>query len=226
MSVQIYPFESSINTCYILKDKGVVLIDAGWANATGPFLKTLAAHQIEPKEVQLIILTHGDFDHAGGTKQIRELTGAKVVIHRNDRDYLEKGLFHYTRGATPWGKISRFLFVPILKKKGAFPPSEADIVMDDRDMPLRDYGIPGKIVYTPGHTMGSVSVLLESGEAFAGCLAHNRFPFRLRPRFPIYAENPELIRKSWKTLIEQGATMIYPGHGKPFPVEKILKYVN
>lgn len=99
-------------------------------------------------------------------------------------------------------------------------------MLDDHGLSLKEFGIPGKILYTPGHTYGSVSVLLETGDAFIGCLAHNKAPFVLRPRLPIYAKNIELLKKSWHTLLDQGVTTIYPGHGKPFPVERILPYLN
>jgi glyoxylase-like metal-dependent hydrolase (beta-lactamase superfamily II) len=93
-------------------------------------------------------------------------------------------------------------------------------------MSLDDFGIPGKILYTPGHTYGSVSVVLESGEAFVGCLAQNRAPFVFRPKLPIYAKDLELLKESWIKVLNHGAKIIYPGHGKPFPIEKITKYLN
>ena len=66
-------------------------------------------------------------------------------------------------------------------------------------------------------------VLLESGDAFVGCMAHNGVPFRLSPGLPIFAEDLQKVRESWKILIDQGAKMIYPAHGGPFSVEKIQK---
>jgi hypothetical protein len=56
-------------------------------------------------------------------------------------------------------------------------------------------------------------------------MAHNGFPFTFHPVLPIYAEDIAEIKKSWDVLIEKGAKMIYPGHGNPFPVERILKYL-
>ena len=226
MSLQIIPFQSSLNTCYILKDKGAVLIDGAWAGATKSFSKLLSDSQIKPEEIQLIIITHGDFDHLGGAKELSELTGAKIAIHEKDRENLEKGKFHWPEGVTTWGKISRAMFKPLMKIKGAFPAVKADIVLDDKGLSLKEYGIPGNIVYTPGHTYGSVSVLLETGDAFIGCLAQNKAPFVFKPRLPIYAKDYDLLKKSWKKVIDQGAKTIYPGHGKSFPVEKILKYLN
>jgi glyoxylase-like metal-dependent hydrolase (beta-lactamase superfamily II) len=68
-----------------------------------------------------------------------------------------------------------------------------------------------------------VSVLLESGEAFVGDLAMNRFPLRFSPGLPIFAMDEEKVRKSWETLLARGARMIYPAHGKPFSAEIIRK---
>jgi glyoxylase-like metal-dependent hydrolase (beta-lactamase superfamily II) len=112
--------------------------------------------------------------------------------------------------------LKRFIKVKAIK---------ADIILDNHEYSLNEYGINGRIISTPGHTAGSVSVLLNSGEAFVGCLAHNRLPFTLHPSLPIYADNVEQIKQSWKKIINEGAEIIYPAHGKPFPVELIKKYI-
>jgi len=104
-----------------------------------------------------------------------------------------------------------------------FDGSPVDLVITDDGLSLEEYGIPGRIIYTPGHTPGSISLLLETGDAFVGCLTHNAPPFRLSPNHPIFAEDLDKLWESWKFLIDQGADMIYPGHGDPFPVKRILK---
>ena len=112
-----------------------------------------------------------------------------------------------------------------VKNRMTFPTVKVDIVLDDQGLSLHEYGIAGKILYTPGHTSGSVSVLLDTGEAFVGCLAHNDLPFRFHPGLPIYADNSNAIKESWKLILDGGAYMIFPGHGKPFPVETIKKHL-
>lgn len=223
---RIISFQSSLNTCYILKDKGAVLIDGAWPGASRSFAKLLSASGLKPEEIQLIILTHGDFDHVGGAKEIQELTGAKIVMHQHDSKNLENAIFHWPEGVTRWGKISRNFFMPYVKVKGKFQAARVDIQLDDAGLSLQEYGIPGQVVYTPGHTFGSISVVLESGDAFVGCLAQNRIPFVLRPKLPIYAKDLELLKESWIKILNMGAQTIYPGHGKPFPTEKITKYLN
>jgi len=162
----------------------------------------------------------------GSAGDIKSLTGAKIAIHENDRETFEKGLHHFPTGTTAWGHFLRSILNPVTKILFKFPGEMPDIVLDDSDYPLQDFGINGSIVYTPGHTSGSVSVLLESGDAFVGCLAHNNLPFRLKPGLPIFADNIEEVKRNWKTVIERGAKTIYPAHGDPFPVEVIKKILN
>ena len=157
---------------------------------------------------------------------MKELTGAKIVMHEKDKEFLEKGIFHWPNGVTPWGRLSRAMFKPMMKVKAEFPTVEVDLVLDDHGLSLKEYGIEGEVVYTPGHTYGSISVVLESGDAFVGCLAQNKAPFVLKPRLPIYALNIELLKESWVKVINKGAQTIWPGHGKSFPLEKILTYIN
>jgi glyoxylase-like metal-dependent hydrolase (beta-lactamase superfamily II) len=226
MALQIIPFPAGINTCYIIKDQGAIMVDAGYPGCSDSLPELLAQHQMTPEEIQLIIPTHGDFDHVGGAKELKELTGGKIALHQKDKDFLEKGIFHWPRGVTPWGKISRTLFKPMLKTKVDCPTVGVDLVLDDQGLSLKEFGIDGEIIYTPGHTSGSVSVVLSSGDAFVGCLAHNRIPFGFRPKLPIYANDIDLLKESWVKVINKGAQTIWPGHGKSFPLDKILKYLN
>jgi hydroxyacylglutathione hydrolase len=227
MKPQIFSLKFRINTCYIIRGKGTIMVDGGPPNAIDTFKKYLDKFRIDPKEIQLLVLTHADFDHMGSSGAIKKFTGAKIAVHEKDRAILEEGRFNFPAGVNTWGKISHAILEPIARKASGKPfPQKADIVLTDKDYPLHDFGIDGKIIYTPGHTAGHVSVLLDNGDLFAGCMAHNIRLFTPGPRLPIYAEDIEQIKKSWKLVIEQGAKMIYPGHGKPFPVEKIIKYIN
>jgi hydroxyacylglutathione hydrolase len=224
MAAQIFTIRIGINKCYLIKDKGLILIDTGIPKRINIFRKSFEKLSIDPHDIKLIILTHGDPDHAGSAKDLKALTGAKIAIHAHDRPNLEQSLYNFPPGASRWGNFMHFILNPLLKKVLPRVPAErADIVLDENDYSLNDFGVRGRIIFTPGHTMGSVSVLLESGEAFVGCLAHNNPPFRLKPGLPIFAEDIDKVKESWKSLISQGAKMIYPGHGKPFPVEVIKK---
>jgi len=47
--------------------------------------------------------------------------------------------------------------------------------------------------------------------------------FRFKPGLPTLALDIDAIKENWKVLIDRGTTFVYPGHGKPLPVEAIKK---
>lgn len=127
-------------------------------------------------------------------------------------------------GVTPWGRAFiaiHKLFLPLIR----VPPATVDVLLGNQGLSLADYGIPGRVVHTPGHSAGSVSVLLDTGEAFVGDLAMNKFPLRLSPGLPIFADDLPAVVDSWKLLLKAGATMVYPAHGRPFPAEVIREAI-
>jgi hydroxyacylglutathione hydrolase len=186
------------------------------------FKMKLSKLGIQASEIKLIVLTHSHFDHSGSAREIRDLTGAKIAIHESERTYVENGGMIIPKGVNTYGKLTKPLLFSIFKKI-SFPKFKPDILITDEPYSLSMYGIDGNIMHTPGHTIGSISVILNSGEAFVGCMAHDGFPFRLRPGLPIYAQDIAAIKKCWEILIDRGIKMVYPGHGKPFPVEEIKK---
>jgi glyoxylase-like metal-dependent hydrolase (beta-lactamase superfamily II) len=221
MGNMIHTIPLGFDNTYIVKDSGAIMIDGGDPKKGKVFLKNLEEIGIKPEEIQLIILTHGHWDHIGSAAEIKEMTGAKVVMHQNEKHWLQESLKPMPPGVSTWGKISTKLFSWTIVPFVHIRPTEVDIVLEDDAFSLEEYGISGKIIYTPGHSSGSVSVLLESGEAFVGDLAMNKFPLRLSPGLPIYAEDWPKLLESWQMLLNQGAETIYPSHGRAFSAEII-----
>jgi len=220
MSSDIFSIKLGLNSCHLIRGNSIIMVDAGTPNKLRAFKRKLRKLYIHPEDIRLIVLTHSHFDHAGSAKTIREFTGARILVHENEAGFLERGEFSRIRGMNTWGKISFVLLNPFFKRI-KFPQLKADIIMKGEEFPLDEYGIDGKIIHTPGHTTGSLSILLNTGEAFVGCLAHDGLPFRLIPGLPIYGQDLDQIKASWKILIDKGAKIIFPGHGNPFPVRII-----
>ena len=223
MTVRINPVQLGFDCCYILQAAdGAIMIDGGMPKQTGSFLKALKRLSMRPEDISLIVLTHGHWDHIGSAKGIKELTGAPVALHGREKDWLEKSLISLPPGVTAWGRLFvsiMAIFMPLVH----IDVTAVDIVLDEGEFSLAAYGIPGRIIYTPGHSMGSVSVLLDTGEAFVGDLAMNKFPLCLSPGLPILAENMQQVKESWKMLLDKGVKTIYPAHGKPFSADVIHK---
>jgi glyoxylase-like metal-dependent hydrolase (beta-lactamase superfamily II) len=225
MTVEIIPIALGFDTCYVLRADGVVVVDAGAPNKVEKFLSGLKRASIEPKDVQLIVITHGHWDHIGSARDLKSATGAKIAMHEREVAWLEQSLTPHLPGVTLWGRILSIIariFVPFVK----VAQTTVDVPLGDEGLSLSDFGVPGRVLYTPGHSSGSVSVLLESGEAFVGDIAMNTLPLRLSPGLPIFAENPSAVITSWELLLEEGARVVYPAHGKPFPADVIRRAID
>ena len=222
MNAEIIRIKLGVNSCYLIRGKETVMVDAGVPHKLDLFERELKKLHIQPPEIKLIVLTHSHFDHSGSASEIRDLTGAKIAIHESEKEYVENGGIIIPKGTNFRGKLTQPLLFAFAKKI-TFPKFKPDILIKDEPYDLSGYGINGFIMHTPGHTHGSISVILASGEALVGCMAHNGFPFRVSPGLPIYAQDFEEVKRQWKALIEKGVTMIYPGHGRPFPAEAIKK---
>jgi len=221
MNTKIHQLSLGVCNCYLIKEDGLILVDGGSPNRGKKFLRELTKLSLEPKNISLLILTHGHWDHIGSANEIKQLSGCKVVINQHERDWVEKALKPLPPGSTLWGKILGSMMkisMPFVK----LHRTSVDLMLEDKEFPLESYGIHGNVLYTPGHSPGSMSVLLETGEAFVGDLAMSGFPKLVGSGMPIFAEDIGAIKASWQLLLNRGARWIYPAHGKPFKAD-VLK---
>jgi hydroxyacylglutathione hydrolase len=137
-------------------------------------------------------------------------------VHAADAGWLRTGHLAIPAGVTPWGGFMSSALRALPRGVLRVPPIEPDLVIDDSGLDLAPWGVEGRVVHTPGHTPGSVSVLLPGGDGFVGDLAMNGPPLCLRPSFGVLAHEPERVPESWRRLLALGLRRAYPAHGHPF----------
>jgi hydroxyacylglutathione hydrolase len=200
---------------YLLKAKdGFVLIDTGLPYMWEALDSQLAAAGCQPGNIKLIIITHGDWDHTGNAARVREKYKVKIAIHSGDVPQVENGVM-LKRKVKPfiyWIMFKfRMLMRQLQKNKMIMPKFKPDILLTDGQS-LSEYGLAAKIIHTPGHTPGSLCVLTDEGDLFAGDLFTNR----KKPAEANIIENSGQLKSTMAKLKTLNIKMIYPGHGKPF----------
>lgn len=176
--------------CYIIgcEEKRVAaVVDPG---AEG---KRILARLEELKlKCRYIILTHGHVDHIGALNEVREATGAEVLMHKNDAAML----------TNPAHNLSLFMGSPVKCK-------QADRFLGDGEQ-LKVGQVNLQIFHTPGHTPGGICIqagnsLITGDTLFAGSVGRSDFP----------GGNHNVMIESIKTKLLQypDETKVYPGHG-------------
>lgn len=222
------------STNYYLEpcSNGFLLIDAGWHGKVEKFKNGLKMLGVKPDEIKYILLTHHHHDHVAIVQELKTITNAKLIVHKNQIPYLERGVTN-TVDIKQYNRVLRLIdrfTKPFIKYN--YPPitiNNYDTIMSDdiNDNILRNIGVEGKIVSTPGHSNDSVSILLDNGTAYVGDLAMNIKSMKRMSGMPlpIEAEDFEQVKFSIKNLIHLGANLFYPSHGEMITKEMIERVI-
>jgi glyoxylase-like metal-dependent hydrolase (beta-lactamase superfamily II) len=203
----------SVN-CYLLKTRtGYLLVDTGGANNRRDLEKELASAGCRPGTLKLILLTHGDFDHTGNAAYLREKFGARVAMHADDCEAVERG--DITANKKLRSPLLRMIAACLFRsvKADRFKP---DSYLEDGDG-LSEYGIDARVLHIPGHTKGSIALVTAAGDLFCGDL----IIYRGRPALNRLINSRAQAKTSLQRLAGLGIKTVYPGHGRPFPMALI-----
>ncbi|MEK7397586.1 MAG: MBL fold metallo-hydrolase [Candidatus Poribacteria bacterium] len=183
---QLGPMEAN---CYLLeceKTLSAIVIDPG--DEADVILDIISDRKLK---LEFIINTHGHIDHISANNDLKKKTSAKLCIHRLDADII----------VDPQKNLSSFIGKPI----SSLPP---DRILEDGDI-IESGTIKLKVIHTPGHSPGSISLLADdaifTGDLlFAGGIGRYDFP----------GSSYEQIMDSLKKITELDDNLIvYPGHG-------------
>ena len=140
-------------------------------------------------DLKYIFLTHAHFDHIMALKELKTATGAQIVVHSDEEQYLNNTGLNLS-------------YIPL-------PEVKADILVNDGDV-IEFADVKIKVIHTPGHTLGGVCYLFDetlvSGDTlFCGSIG--------RYDFPMGDFHTEINSIKEKLLILPDDIKVYPGHG-------------
>lgn len=192
--------------CYLIKgDHGDILVDTG-TQKDGPYVY----EQVKNEDVEMIVLTHGHSDHVGGAAYLGHKLQVPIGIHRRDYELCKDNGIHKVDGRGLWRIVSN-----ITMKHMKIEPFEPSLFLMQGQGFLCQ-GIEGEIIELPGHTMGSIGLLVNKTDFIIGDILMN---FRNPVPANIY-EDKEAMEKSLEVIKHSGAKTLYLGHGKPISLKE------
>jgi hydroxyacylglutathione hydrolase len=215
MGTETLRVRAGITNLYVIRDRGTILVDPGGPPGGHAAVRRVLPLLGTPPRLDLIVITHAHFDHFAAAPRLRELTRAPIAVHEADAPWLCTGRPVWPAGTTRWGRILRTTLGP-LALRAPSAVLEPDLRLTNDDFDLGQFGVEGRVVHTPGHSPGSVSIVMASGDAFVGDLAMNGLPFSIRPTLGIFAHAPEQMPASWQHLLSLGVRTVHPAHGRAF----------
>jgi hydroxyacylglutathione hydrolase len=200
--------------CYLVRtDKGYILIDTGFAPKRAELDKQLESAGCQPGNLKLIIITHGHGDHIGNCAYLRAKYAVQVAMHRGDAETVE-------RGNIETHVLNRILLrmIALVAGLGEVERFSPDRYLAEGDG-LSDDGFDAKILHLPGHSPGSIGILTAAGDLFCGDLFVNVS----KPVKHSIVTDAAAFTASVERLKSLRVNTVYPGHGKPFLMEQLIK---
>lgn len=180
---------ATYSNCYgILTEKAAIVVDPGkYTLELRDFLTN------NSDKTRLILITHAHYDHIGGALQLREATGVKIAIGKNEEFALSDKAFNLSGRFTP-----------------TIPAFNADYTIEDEEeFMVGDLAV--KAFETPGHTVGGMCYLINDC-LFSGDMLFYETVGRVDlPGGNIAEMKESLDRMMW--LFEDDIK-VYSGHGE------------
>lgn len=174
-----------------------LLVDAGMSYMYDNLISKLKKLNASPG---IIALTHAHYDHTENTARLKKLFNAKILIHRQEAG-------HLSAGVNPEDDPFSGSAVPDEENYKAVTP---EITAEGGE---RFDGI--EIMHTPGHTPGSICVIVDDEVAAVG---DSMFSVHPGQAMTPYVMDRKQLLKSWEKLLKTKSRLFLPAHGRPIQI--------
>jgi glyoxylase-like metal-dependent hydrolase (beta-lactamase superfamily II) len=205
-----------VNSYLIVDGSEITVIDAGLPGYWKLLEAELASIGRTLDDVRALVLTHGDTDHIGFAARLYQARGIAAHVHAADVDRAHK---EEKKPNSGWGPVkvrplAGFLWYSARHGGLRIPPAGEVQAVSDGDV----LDVPGapRIIHTPGHTPGSISVHVPSVDAvFVGdeLTTRNVLTGVTGPKPAPFTLQPGVAIRSLDRIEQLDATWVLPGHG-------------
>ncbi|MCC6555758.1 MAG: MBL fold metallo-hydrolase [Polyangiaceae bacterium] len=209
--------DAGLVNVFLVRGARAVLVDAGYPGSAPRIRAAMDRLSVRPDDVSLVLISHGHIDHFGGAAELREWLGAPIAVHRADAACLRRGVNARMEMDAEVSELARTTFLRKATKMQA-PPLEPDILLDG-ELDLAPFGVEGRVIPTPGHSPGSVSVALPGGAIIvADLLMQTRVP-PPRVALPLFFDDQAEVLRSLGAVLAREPAVLFASHGGAFSPE-------
>jgi glyoxylase-like metal-dependent hydrolase (beta-lactamase superfamily II) len=209
LETSVFGDPTLLHVAVILDDShGATLVDTGIPGMQDAILEGLQSLGMGWNDVKRVIITHHDLDHIGSLPAVVAATGAEVLTSELETPFVQ--------GERPAQKQPPREMVeqmpPALQALFA-TPAHAPVTRPLQDNEMLDLAGGVKVVFTPGHTVGHLSLyVVQDGTLITGD-AMGSDGGRLRPPGErVTADMPEALRSVQKLAqLPAGKVLTYHG---------------
>jgi hydroxyacylglutathione hydrolase len=204
--VRLKSFLGKLNT-FLLIEKKIIIIDTGYGCHYKKILGYLERNKISKNQISLIILTHAHLDHYDNANLLKNELNVPVLSSKKASEYFRNGGNEPTM---PTNFLAKVIKIRFYHKK--ITPISPEITIEQK-FDLTRFGVDGFVLPTPGHTEGSLSIVINKNECIAGDLY---ISFIKAGKLAWFINNREEYNKSIEKIKFLNIKRIYPSHGKDF----------
>ncbi len=208
---EIFQVLSGRTNCYLIPTgQGNILVDTGVKSAYGGLRSHLKSMHLVNERIDKLVLTHTHFDHCRNVAAIKKEDGCQVIVGEREAAFVKRGNTPLPRGTSSFSKFLVHVGNSMLADQFGYDPFYADIEVHEF-YHLVDDDINIDLISTPGHSPGSISLIVDDDIAIVGDVMFGVFQNSV---FPPFADDAPLMVQSWGKLLATNCRIFLPGHGK------------
>ncbi len=199
------PELSHPNDClvYLIGGEAMLLVDSGAGESFERIVGNIRSLELNPERLRAVIATHAHIDHIGALHRFREEFGMEIMAHELEVEAIEAGV----------GTGAEFYGVE-------YTPCKVDIILTGPEQVLQYGGQDLKAIHIPGHSPGSIAVLLEAEKKIL-------FGQDIHGPYFLNGSNVAQARLSLQRLVDLEVDILCESHfGIYQPANEVKRYIE